>query len=207
MLKRFFILEKLISKKFFIIYFFVSIPIFCQARDNLEIFYTLVDSSGVNIVKNLPSQKWELNINFNLGETYSLFQNHLESVFNKYGYGINSNDSVDNKITINYVLDKAQVDYGDIFRDGFFGSYMLPRKIEISGNYSIKNNIFKYKEFHYDYLDTVKVDKVKALENNSYPFTKGDVPAEPFFSSLFEPLVAIGTAAIAVYLFFTIRSK
>jgi hypothetical protein len=207
MLKRIFILKKLIPINFFIISFFISIPIFCQVKDNLEIFYTLIDSSGMNIVKNLAASKGELSLNFNLGEAYSLFQNHLESIFYKNGYSVNSKDSVDNKITINYVLDNAEVNYGDIFRAGLFGSYMLPRIIKISGNYSIRNDSFLYKEFHYNYLDTVKVDNIKTLENNSYPFTEGNVPAEPFFSSLFEPLVAIGTAAIAVYLFFTIRSK
>ncbi len=207
MLKKFIILKKLISINFFIISFFVSVPIFCQVHDNLEIFYSLIDSSAVNIIKNLPSSSKNLSLNLNLGEAYSLFQNYLESIFYKYGYNVDSKNSIHNEITIDYVLDKAEVNYGDIFRDGLFGSYLLPRKIEISGNYSIKNNSFIYKEFHYNYLDTVKVDNVKTLENNSYPFTQGNVPAEPFFSSLFEPLVAIGTAAIAVFLFFTIRSK
>jgi hypothetical protein len=131
----------------------------------------------------------------------------LMSLFDKAGYKINFQDTAGGKIYINYVLDQAKVKYGNIFRSGFFGSYYLPRKIEVSGNYSIKNNAFIYKEFHYNYLDTVQVDSVKTLENSSYSFTQGNVPAEPFFSSLFEPLIAIGTAAIAVFLFFTIRSK
>jgi hypothetical protein len=40
-----------------------------------------------------------------------------------------------------------------------------------------------------------------------YNFTKGDVPPEPFFSSLLEPTVAIVTTALAVALFFAIRSN
>jgi hypothetical protein len=207
MLKKFFILKKIISIIFLIIVFCFSDTVLGQTHDNLEIFYDLIDSSGVNVIHNLPSSDKNLKLNLNLGEAYSLFQNHLESIFYKNGYNVNSKDSNYNKIKINYVLDQALVNYGDIFRNGFLGSYMIPRRLEISGNYSIKNDSFIYKQFHYNYLDTVKVDNVKTLENNSYPFTKGDVPAEPFFSSLFEPLVAIGTAAIAVFLFFTIRSK
>jgi hypothetical protein len=48
---------------------------------------------------------------------------------------------------------------------------------------------------------------VKSLENQALPFTKGEVPPEPLFSSLLEPAVALGTAAVVIYLFFSIRSK
>lgn len=207
MLKNFFVLKNIIITSFILIFFFGHSHVFCQTRDNLEIFYTLVDSSGENIINNLSGSGKNLNLNLNLGKSYSLFANHLMSIFYKSGYKINSQDASGGKININYVLDQAKVSYGDIFRNGLFGSYFLPRKIKISGNYSIKNNSFIYKEFHYNFLDTVKVDSIKVLENSSYLFTQGDVPPEPFFSSLFEPLIAIGTAAIAVYLFFTIRSK
>jgi hypothetical protein len=207
MLKNFFILKNIIIKSFFLIFFFGNSYVFCQSADNLQIFYTLVDSSGENIISNLPYSDKNLDLNLNLGKSYSLFANHLESVFYKSGYSINSRNNSVEKIRINYVLDKAKVSYGEIYRSGLFGTYFLPRRIEISGNFSIKNNSFIYKEFQYNFIDTVKVDSVKALENSSYSFTQGDIPAEPFFSSLFEPLIAIGTAAIAVFLFFTIRSK
>lgn len=206
MLKKFFI-KKIFFVSFFIIFFLNDICGVCQTKDNLEIFYALIDSSGENILNNLPASNKDLSLSLNLGESYSLFKNHLISIFYKDGYKVKLSDSADGKVNISYVLDKAKVNYGDIFRDGIFGSYLMPRKVEISGNYLIKNNTFSYKEFNYKYLDTVKVDNVKTLENISYPFTQGNIPAEPFFSSLFEPLVAIGTAAIAVFLFFTIRSK
>ena len=200
-MKNFIIISILLS-------FFSGNPdIFCQTRDNLEIFYTLVDSSGENIISNLPGSDKNLNLNLNLGESYSLFANHLMAVFDQAGYKINSAQNTAGKIAVDYVLDQAKVNYGDIFRSGLFGNYYLPREIRISGNYSIKNNSFVYKEFQYRFMDTVRVDSIKALENSSYLFTQGDVPPEPFFSSLFEPLIAIGTAAVAVLLFFTIRSK
>ena len=175
--------------------------------DNLEVFYTLIDSSSENLIKNLPDSDRELNLNLNLGRSYTLFENHLMAILSKAGYKINSKNTIENKISVNYVLDKAKVNYGEMFRRGLFGSYFLPRQLEISGNYSIKNNSFTFEKFQYNYVDTVRVDNVKTLENNSYSFTQGNVPPEPFFSSLFEPLIAVGTAAIAVFLFFTIRSK
>jgi len=200
-------LIKITIKNFFLIFFLVSTCVLSQTRDNLEIFYTLVDSSGESLLRNLPESSKDINLNMHLGESYSLFENHLMAVFNKAGFKINLKDSTEKKIYVNYVLDQVKVNYGEMFRSGFFGSYLLPRKLEISGNYSIKNKSFVYKEFHYSHIDTVRVDNVKTLENSSYSFTQGNVPPEPFFSSLFEPLIAVGTAAIAVFLFFTIRSK
>jgi hypothetical protein len=207
MLKNFFVLKIIKIINLLPVFFLASSCVVGQVRDNLEIFYTLIDSSGENVITDLPVSVKDIDVNFNLGNSYSLFENHLMSVFNKKGYKINFQSSAVEKIFINYVLDQAKVKYGDIFRSGLFGSYFLPRTIEITGNYSIKDSSFLYKEFNYNYTDTVRVDNVKTLENNSYPFTQAPVPSEPFFSSLFEPLVAIGTAAIAVFLFFTIRSK
>ena len=200
-------MKRITIKNILLILFLVSTCVLSQTRDNLEIFYSLVDSSGENLMKNLPESGKDINLNMHLGKSYSLFENHLMEIFDNAGFDINIKDSARENTYVNYVLDKAKVNYGEMFRSGFFGSYLLPRKLEISGNYSIKNNSFIYKEFHYSYFDTVRVDNVKTLENSSYTFTQGSVPPEPFFSSLFEPLIAVGTAAIAVFLFFTIRSK
>ena len=200
-------MKKISIKNLFLICFLVSTCVYSQTMDNLDVFYTLIDSSGENLMKNLPDSDKEINLNLNLGRSYTLFENHLMAVISKAGYRINSKDTIENKISVNYVLDKAKVNYGEMFRRGLFGSYFLPRQLEISGNYSIKNSSFTFKKFQYNYMDTVRVDNVKTLENNSYSFTQGNVPPEPFFSSLFEPLIAVGTAAIAILLFFTIRSK
>ena len=108
---------------------------------------------------------------------------------------------------INYSIDNASVKYGEMERDGFWGDFIMPRKIELGGNYSLSNRIINSQTFNLTYYDTVAVDNVKVIENPSFPFTQGEVPSEPFFSGLFEPVVAIGSAAIAVILFFTIRSK
>ncbi len=56
-------------------------------------------------------------------------------------------------------------------------------------------------------MDTVKVDDIKFLENESFPFTKGTTPSEPFLSGFAEPLIAIGTAAAVIVIFFTVRSE
>jgi len=99
------------------------------------------------------------------------------------------------------------VEYGEIFRDGWFGTHYVERFSTISGNYLHTFSGGEKKEFEITNVDTIKVENIKILENDSFPFTKGTIPPEPFLSGVAEPIIAIGTAAAAVALFFIIRSK
>ena len=136
--------------------------------------------------------------------TYSVFNNHILGLLHSKGI-----KSISEKGTTApqflYSVEKATTVYGDIFRDGFLGAYLVKRELAYKGNYFYTGSGLK--EFNIFYSDTIKVDDLKNLENNSFSFTVGIVPAEPFFSGLFEPVAALGTAAAVVILFFTVRSK
>jgi len=180
----------------------------CQTKTNLEVFYSLTDSLVDRIVKEIPSNEIKILLQLNLGESYSLFSNEIISEFRRNGKKIfeQSNDSTDLPY-VNIVLENADVEYGELFRDGWFGTHYVERYSTISGNYLQAFSGDEKKEFEITNVDTVKVEDVKYLENDAYPFTKGSLPPEPFISGLAEPLVAIGTAAVVVVLFFVIRSS
>ena len=146
-----------------------------------------------------------INLKLNLGESYSIFENKI--LADLYAAGKFITEKNNNLLSVSYTIDRAKTEYGEIFRDGFFGDYFIQRKISLGGNYFIRTNSGSFKEFNIAVEDTIRYDEINEVENNSFPFTKGEVPSEPFFSGLFEPVVAIGTAALAVVLFFTIRSK
>lgn len=201
---------KMISFKifFFIVLFLIAGKINFAQESNLQIFYSLIDSSALEIIERIKNNDKPVKLDFELGESYSVFKNQIIKTFTDNDFNvIISKDSNKNFLLINYVLDNAKVDYGDIYRDGLLGDYFLPRKVLISGNYLISSNPVFVNDFQFFYNDTVLVNNIKDLESYSFPFTRGKVLSEPFFSSLFEPLIAIGAAAIAVFLFFTIRSK
>ena len=94
-----------------------------------------------------------------------------------------------------------------MFRSGFFGTHYIQRYSTIFGNYLQSFSDKGKQEFEITTLDTIKVEDINSLENPSYPFTQAPVPPEPFVSGLAEPLIAIGTAALVIVLFFTIRSE
>jgi hypothetical protein len=196
------------NKKYFLItalcFAFIS-GLNAQLKTNIDVFYTLIDSSANEFISHIPQETDSINLELNLGENYSIFENKI--VARIYSSGKFITKEANDAVSVNYIIENTEVTYGDIYRDGLFGSYYIPRNITLKGNYLVKNNSHFYQEFNYFSNDTISYDDINIVENESYPFTKGDIPSEPFFSGLFEPVVAIGTAALAVVLFFTIRSK
>ena len=192
---------------FLIVFSFQISFVFAQTKTNLQVFYSLVDSSVAGINQKVSTKY--VKVNYSKGNNFSVFQNEVISDFVKLGRTVlaDSNKNTADVTSINYIIDNAKVKYGDMERDGFFGDFIMPREIKLSGSYSLSERVVDSQRFNLTYTDTVAVDDVKVIENSSFPFTEAQVPSEPFFSSLFEPVVAIGSAAVAVILFFTVRSK
>ena len=187
--------------------FFLSVDLTAQQPDtNLNIFYSMIDSSVTDFISKIPQSEESIKLDLNLGKEYSVFTNKVIAKTISFGKKI-TNENNGESSNVNYIITKARVTYGDIYRDGFFGGFYLPRNLSLKGNYTVEDNSTVFKDFNYSYNDTLKYDDIKNVENDSYPFTKGEVPPEPFLSSLFEPIVAIGAAAVAVILFFTVRSE
>lgn len=179
---------------------------FAQTKSNLDLFYSMVDSSAAKIIKSLPDTSQAISIELNLGTNYSVFGNRLIGYLSAHGINISLKTNEGESI-LRYVVDHTNVSYPEMFRNGFLGTYYAKRKVSLSGNFILSNFKTKSENFSYSITDTVKADGIKEIENAAFPFTHGEIPAEPFFSSLLEPAVAIGAAATAVVLFFTIRSK
>jgi len=196
-------------KYLIIILFLIVTPFLCgQSKTNLNIFKELVDSSVTSFVSNLPKNEKHINLKMELGTSYSFFQNRILNDLIKKGMKVSVYPSFKEKVAnVNYTIEKMKVTYSEIDRDGMFGDFLMPRKLSLKGNYTINNKNIFTKNFNYTFLDTVNVKAVEGLENESYSFTKGEVPTEPFFASITEPVIAISSAAVAIILFFTIRSK
>ncbi len=177
-----------------------------QSISNLEKFYTLVDSASSLMLKDLGDIK-EVKLDLNLGIDYSIFANQIRGKVLKNNIKL-LNDALPNGngTNVNFVIDNCTVEYGSPERDGLFGDFYADRKIKLSGNYFISSKS-SLQTFALEDHDTIKVNDFDKIENRSYPFTQAELPSEPFFSSLLEPIVAISAAAITIILFFSVRSK
>jgi len=190
------------------IIFLNSINVNCQLNTNLDVFYSLTDSLVDKINSEILSSEKKILLTLNLGQNYSLFSNSIKDRFIKNGKEIlNQPPDELNIPTVDIVMEGAGVEYGEMFRSGFFGTHYIQRYSTIFGNYLQTISDKGRQEFEITTLDTVKVEDINSLENPSYPFTQAAVPPEPFVSGLAEPLIAIGTAALVIVLFFTIRSE
>lgn len=180
--------------------------IISQTVSNLKQFYSVIDSASSLLLIDLGNTK-EVKLDLSLGKFYSVLGNQVRSNLLKNGIKLIDDSSSDrNPETVNFVIDNCNVIYSQPERDGLFGDFYTERNIRVSGNYFISKNQ-AIKSFDIVKKDTVQIKDVEEIEDNSYPFTQGDIPAEPFFSSILEPVVAISAAAITIILFFSVRSK
>jgi hypothetical protein len=184
-----------------------NLSLLAQTKTNLEIIKVLVDSSVADIVRNAADSGKDIFLNLKLGNSYPVLEDQIYKSFQMRGKNLSSVYNPLENSELSYTAENAVVTYGENFRDGFLGGHYVSRFITLEGSYRFHHNSAIVENFSYKSADTVRYDEIESLENSSYPFTKGEIPSEPFLSNLFEPLVAITTAAIVITLFFTVRSK
>ena len=196
------VLKKSLRFLFFIILF--NNIVGAQTPSNLDEYYELVDSATSLLLNDLGESK-EVYLNLDLGDDYTVFGNQIRGKLLRSNIKILT-DTQDSGNMIDFVIEDCQVEYGEPKRDGWFGDYYTERTLQVSGNYYISAKS-EVKPFNISKSDIIRVQDVEKVENRSYPFTRGDLPPEPFFSSLLEPVVVIAATAITIILFFSVRSK
>jgi hypothetical protein len=195
-------------KKVQIMFFFflVNVVFVAQSKSNLEVFNELVDSSAVSLSLKILNSNSVYSLSNNTVKEYSTLDTRVENSLIRNGIKITHNKS---ESKVSYSILQATVLYSDIFKDGLFGDYLIERKFLLSGEYQIENSssVLSSDTFYYTVTDTIPYDHIAFIENGSLPFTKGTLPAEPFFPSILEPVVAITAVVVTVVLFFSVRSK
>lgn len=196
-----------LSLRIVLLFLLINVSHQAQTKTNLDVFKVLVDSSITEALVNISDSPKDIYLDLKLGSSYAILEDQIFKSIKAHKKNISLISNPSENIGLSYSIENAVVNYGEIFRDGFLGDHFVERKVFISGSYRFQDKEVKIKDFYFDNIDTVKFDEIQTLENSSYPFTKGEIPSEPFLSNLFEPLVAITTAAVVIALFFTVRSK
>ena len=195
---------KLQTFQLFILVLFLISSTSGQQISNLQIFDNLTDSLSNKIIRALPNNVKTLELSSANQDVLSVLVDFLRKNLIKSGLKLNSDSGYDEKLNLTIV--EAKVEYNDLFKDRLFGNYFMTRTVNLSGSFvlSRRNEVY---DFNFSSVDTVEYENYEKLESKLYPITEGSPPSEPFFSSLFEPVIAIAATATAVILFFTIRSK
>lgn len=191
-----------------LIIFFFSSQIFSQQLTNLEKIYELIDKSGNDISLIIKERNEEFTLKLSCPAELNILEQRVRFAFSRESLNFNK-DNPQSKAVLNYNVDNAGINYKRVFKDGWFGDLLVEREAVLKGTFVLESKgvFLKSDKFEYSDLDTVKLGDIARLENNSLPFTKNEIPPEPFFSGLLEPVIAVGTAVVTVILFFTVRSK
>ncbi len=192
--------------KILFLLFFIASTLLAQTNTNYEVTEKLVKLSVQNLTAEMDTEK-QYALNFIASTDYSILQQEVLQSLMANNISIVSDSA--SQETINYSIEEVKIDYPEIFRDGIFGNYLVLREGRIKASLYISDskNIEQVKSFSKVVKDSVLYEDIGRLENIAYSFTTGKMPDEPFFASSLEPFIAVGSAAVAVYLLFNIRSK
>ena len=126
------IIYRIIFHSFLFSFIFIETS-FSQTKTNLEVFYTLVDSSVDQFI-NTSNPASKIKVEMNSGDVYAVFNNQVLGDLKAKGVTY-SLDKSDNFPILSYTIDKTFTQYTNIFRDGFLGSFLVQREIFLKGNY------------------------------------------------------------------------
>ncbi|MEW6702218.1 MAG: hypothetical protein AB1298_05820 [Bacteroidota bacterium] len=192
-----------ISFLFFI--WFVSLP--AQTQSNLDVIYRLIQQSVVKVDSILGGKK-TIYISVTSPQLLEALKPKIYQSFTEHGYILKSSAN-ESDITVNCILTSAGIEYKNSFSSGLFGGTVLERKAMFAGSYLIvkSNNMIQPFEYAAAKTDTIKLEEISALENQTLPFTQAKIPAQPLLTSLLEPIIVVGTLIVTVILLFTVRGK
>lgn len=178
------------------------VNVIAQLKSNLEISEELVNKSVNDLQIEIDVE--ELRFKSNLSGDFKILENSfMNSVKKKYSSAVFVNDN----FHFSYSISEIAVRYENSFQENLFGEYFCKRKITLQGSWFDSESNQPLKNFSIASTDTISIELIDEVENQSITFTKGENPATPIWSSIYEPVIIVGAAATAVYLFFTVRSK
>ena len=112
---------------------------------------------------------------------------------------------------VRIVVDDIDVVYSNPRQGGLFASGLLDRTVSVNVRARASRGELEDPavdaRFASSLRDTIASTDVEAVETSYLPFTQGRVPQGGFFSTVLEPVVVLGTIAVAVLLLFTVRSS
>lgn len=181
-------------------------------RPNLEIIKSEVAALTMEIMKKSDvSTEQNLLVKFRISDTSWVVRNALLETLKRMKYNVFLSSSTEKQegVSLDIGLVETKVRYGPAFRESFLGKRKTARKIEVAVSANIRDardEVLFAGSLSRGFSDTIHVGDLPDLEIPSIPLTQGEPPEGGFFDSVLEPLIIIGASAVAVYLFFTVRS-
>jgi hypothetical protein len=200
--------------------FFRPERVCCQVSENdpeiisnLNIADRLIEESLLEVANELAvlgiDKLYSIEINGQKGSK-EYFDQKTRQIFS--GYRIiydTGHDSVNYNIYIREAVITPR--YNRIFTSSFLGTRRVEREILVKFDARIENaadkKVIFEKKFVKRFKDDFDLDKQLFIEDRRFEFTNAQLPEEGFLNRIIVPAVVILASAVAIILFFTIRSK
>ncbi len=182
-------------------------------KTNAEVMHMLVAGMVDRVLPNLslhPGDSVALNIK--PGQDEWLVEGGVAAALRRAG--VSPYRQTDTTRNYSLILEsrtpELTVRYLDGYREGLFGTKKVKRSIlagfSLQATEPGSHRIVFSDMLRQQYADTVTTENVPSLESSSMQSTHGELPGENALDRVVEPFVIIGATAVAVYLFFHIRS-
>lgn len=183
--------------------FLLNSLIIAESKNLVEIFNLLnVAVEEISSELNRKNIK-EFKLFFNNSDKYKILENRVSANFQLF---LNFPNKTEN--TLNISIDNISVYYGNTFRSWFFSELKCEREINLQLSYIFKSTEETFaNSFAVNFKDTINVDSIEMIEENGISFTLGNKPELPFFTSIFEPVLALAASIVAIFLLFSVRSN
>ena len=182
-----------------------------QSREltNYEVFCAQVDTLALSAMKVLASQDVKL-VYLKSGSRDVDVLVHLkitEALLKNSFHVVTTDSSAVPLLRVTVPL--IGVSYSAPVTAHIFGASDVIRTIRSAYDVEIadRGQVRFAKSYSYVYSDTVKESQISALESGSYNFLRGKVLTGSFIDTMLQPLLFVASAAIVVYLFFTLRGS
>jgi len=185
----------------------ISVSSIAQTKTNLDVIYKLIDRSVLR-ADSILGTKQTINFSFTSSPILEVLKPKIFQTFNEHGYLLTSSTNESNS-ALNFTVTSLKVEYRNPFSDGLFGGLLLEREISFNYSLTITRTDKTIKSFSYteNQIDTVKLNEISGLENQTLPFTQSSIPSTPLLSNLWEPIIVVGTLIVTIVLLFSIRGK
>ena len=181
-----------------------TLSLYSKPLTNFEILTDFNEKFVIQINDFLLQQKVsQITINTNESEISSLLKNALIQKLSSVSIAVSENSNS----KINLLPIYAGVEYQNYSESN--DSLKRIIKYRIQGNYSDGNTIVNIPEADYIFNDIISRNNINILENKQLDFTRGVIPnpEKTFFERFVEPVAIIATAALTVFLLFSLRTN
>jgi len=176
---------------------------------NLNLFRALAETTALKMCDHFALDPGvSVSITLLPKEIAWILEPGIYNVLRKRGFDVRNGDSVSYSFELGW--DRGTVAYSNVRRDGFFGPRIVDRMVTLGLSVKVidrgRGGTVRTSEFEETLRDTIALADVVQVEQPAHPMTRGTLPSEGFFTTFVEPLILVGSIAIAVLLLFNVRS-